>query len=69
MRCQRCQSKRVADVNGKTADLCGISLGEHESFGYVPLDLGLGGGDYLRFRYCLDCGQLQGMFPLPRSAL
>lgn len=34
--------------------------------GYVPDDIGIGEyGDYMRFTYCLDCGQIQGKFPLP----
>jgi hypothetical protein len=36
--------------------------------GYVPDDLGLGfthgGGDHVTFSYCLNCGQMQGRFPL-----
>ena len=26
--------------------------------------LGIGGGDYIEFSYCGDCGQIQGDFPL-----
>lgn len=33
--------------------------------GYVPTDVGIGGGDYIRFEYCLECGQIQGEFPVP----
>ncbi len=67
MVCQRCKSSRVADVIGKTSDMCSFSLdvtvevtGED---GEVPENVGIGGGDYLRFSYCLDCGQIQGTFP------
>lgn len=35
--------------------------------GYVPDDLGIGGGDYVEFDLCLDCGQVQGTWPLPLS--
>jgi hypothetical protein len=31
--------------------------------GYVPDDMGIGGGDYVEFDYCLQCGQIQGRFP------
>jgi len=49
--------------------LFNCSLGEHSHNGYVPNDLGIGDGDYLEFDLCLDCGQIQGDFPLPSSKL
>lgn len=30
---------------------------------YVDSRLGVGSGDDVEFRYCLDCGQIQGAFP------
>jgi len=30
--------------------------------GYVPHDFNIGGGDYIDFRYCLDCGRIQDVF-------
>jgi hypothetical protein len=65
MNCQRCQSERIADMGGKVSDMCFYSVGNNQQNGYVPGDMGVGGGDYLEFKYCLDCGQLQGNFPLP----
>jgi hypothetical protein len=44
-----------------------INGAEHD--GYVPEDLGIGGGDYVQFSYCLDCGQIQGTFPLPLTKI
>lgn len=64
MICQRCQSGRVADMGGKVSDMCFYSVGDNQQNGYVPGDMGVGGGDYLEFKYCMDCGQLQGKFPL-----
>lgn len=69
MKCQKCQSSRVAEVGGKCSDLCHASLGDRSHNGYVPDDLGVGGGDYLDVTYCLDCGYLQGKWPLPKSKL
>lgn len=40
-----------------------------EEDGYVPDDIGVGGGDYLKVIYCADCGQLQGGWPLPKCEL
>jgi hypothetical protein len=47
-------------------------LGKVEHHGYVPRDLGIGGGDYVKLSYCLDCGQIQPGktdFPLPVTGL
>jgi hypothetical protein len=32
--------------------------------GYVPTQLQIGNGDYIRFAYCADCGCIQGRFPI-----
>jgi len=69
MSCQKCQSPRVASISGKTSDMCGVSIGEREQDGYVPRDMNVGGGDHLRFSMCLNCGQHQGKFPVPPTAL
>jgi hypothetical protein len=37
--------------------------------GYVPEDMNIGGIDYLEFRFCLDCGQMQNKWPLPKTEL
>ena len=35
----------------------------------MPSRVGVGGGDYIEFRYCLDCGRIQdsnrATFPIP----
>jgi hypothetical protein len=72
MPCQRCNSQRVILVSAKCSDCCNCEIGEHESDGYVPQDVvfGAGGyGDYVSFKLCLDCGQMQGGFPQPTMAL
>jgi len=69
MKCSRCESERVAEVGGKCSDMFSAELGDSSHQGYVPDDLGIGGGDYLEFSFCLDCGQLQGKFPLPPAAI
>jgi hypothetical protein len=43
------------------------SINGLELDGYVPNDLNIGGGDYIEFDVCLDCGQMQGQYPLPES--
>lgn len=63
--CQRCSSDRLLTVFGKTSDACVVVFGNSEHEGYVPCDVGLGGGDHLEFTVCLECGQIHGEFPLP----
>jgi hypothetical protein len=65
--CQRCKSARVIKFNGKSGDLSSVWLGGKEHDGYVPSDMNIGGGDYVRFYVCLDCGQMQGNWPVPRT--
>lgn len=65
--CQRCHSHRVAHLSAKSSDMAFFSLGDKEKDGYLPDDVGIGGGDYVELSYCLDCGQIQGRFPLPPS--
>ena len=67
MTCQRCGSSRVLSVFAKCSDMCVVSMNGHEKEGYVPRDLGIGGGDDVDFNLCLDCGQVEGVFPLPKS--
>lgn len=69
MSCQRCGSIRVASVSAKCSDLCFVSIGDAEKDGYVPHDMGIGGGDYVEFDICLDCGQVKGEWPLPPCEL
>lgn len=67
MACQKCKSDRVLSFGCKCSDMSNWSMGSKEGDGYVLSDIGIGGGDYVRFEYCLDCGQIQGKFPLPKS--
>ena len=70
----RCGSKRQATVNAKCSDMCHVSVVDekgstHQDDGYVPRDMGIGGGDYIKFTYCLDCGSLFGDFPIEETEL
>jgi hypothetical protein len=65
--CERCGSSRILDFSAKCSDLSGGSIGNRGWDGYVPNDLGIGGGDYVEFKLCLDCGQAVGEWPLPES--
>jgi len=64
MECQRCESPRVLEINAKCNDRFGMFLNDKSYDGYVPEDIGIGSSDYIEFNYCLDCGQIQGEFPV-----
>jgi hypothetical protein len=53
----------------KSSDLNALKLNNKTSGGYVPRDMEVGGGDYVDIEWCLDCGQLQGKFPVPLTKL
>jgi hypothetical protein len=62
----------VGSITAKSSDLNSVTIGPdnaYESDGYVPKGIGIGGGDYVEFDWCLDCGQIQHEFPvgLPKS--
>jgi len=67
--CHRCKSDRIAEFSAKCSDLGWTKIGDSEMDGYIPHDMGVGGGDYLEITVCLDCGQLQGTWPLPETKL
>lgn len=64
MSCQKCSSMRIASVGGKCSDCSWFVAAGKEHNGYVPGGVGIGSGDYIELTYCLDCGQIQGDFPI-----
>jgi len=60
--CLNCKSNRLTDVSAKCSDLFNIKYKDGWKDGYVTG--GIGGGDYLEFQYCLECGQIQDKFPV-----
>lgn len=69
MKCQKCLSERVAYICAKCSDNGSCKIDGQENNGYVLGDMGIGGGDYVEFSWCLECGQIQGKFPLPACEL
>ena len=69
MACKKCNSDRVVSVGGKCSDLSNVCLHEAEIDGYLPDDMGIGGGDYIEFDFCLDCGQIAGDFPVKKTEI
>ncbi len=65
MACDNCKSDRVLSVGAKCSDMCMLNFNGIDKDGYAPKDIGLGsGGDYVEFNMCLECGKVQGTFPL-----
>lgn len=65
MTCQTCASTHMIGVSAKCDDRFWVDAGAGGTYqGYVPRELGIGGGDYLTFRYCAHCGTIQGVWPL-----
>lgn len=64
MSCDSCASDRIAKISGKCSDMFQFETEGIEYNGYVPINLGVGDGDYIRFSYCLDCGKIQNSFPI-----
>lgn len=69
MTCQNCNSERIVQISAKCSDQCNTRIGDKDICDYVPYDMNLGGGDYLTLKMCLDCGQVQGKFPLAQTEL
>jgi hypothetical protein len=66
--CRSCGGLRLMDVLGKCGDLFSLKLGVFMHEGYVPHGFNVGSGDYIDFQLCLDCGRIQGEFPISLEA-
>lgn len=64
LKCIKCSSHRLLTINGKVSDMFSAYDEVIDYDGYVPKGLGIGGGDYISFQYCLNCGQIQNKFPI-----
>ena len=62
----KCGSERIAKVGGKCSDLGWFSVPhlniDHD--GYHPNIDGVCESDYVDLSFCLDCGKIQGNFPI-----
>lgn len=64
-----CPSNRTAVINAKVDDQFTIGTSKVSYDGYVPRDINLGRGDYLKFHLCLDCGKIKGTWPVTDEQL
>ncbi len=64
--CQTCGGNKIIRVNAICADSCIFVCPNHDihnDVGFVPGEVGIGGGTSIDLTLCLDCGQLQGNWP------
>jgi len=60
-----CEKQEIIRVSGKCSGTCQVMYpGGTETIGDVPYGINIGGGDYLDFDYCRNCGTLVGDFPV-----
>ena len=67
MICQKCESGRILSMISICYKEFFVDINGHKYEGHVLDGIGIGGGDYVRFDYCLECGQIQGEFPLAKT--
>ena len=65
MPCQNCNSERVLLISGILDDNFFACINNKNYIGYIPDNLGIGWRERISFDYCLNCGQIQGNFPMP----
>jgi len=66
MSCIKCNSERIMSIQAHCSDLFCMDYKGKEliSSGYVPYEIGIGGGDDVILDICADCGQVQGEYPI-----
>ena len=70
MACIRCESERLLNFSSKCSDCFSCFYGTVGGYdGYVPEGLNIGSGDYIDATVCMECGQLQGKFPVEESVI
>ncbi len=64
MNCQTCNSDRISNVVAHSKDSSSISYRGHETDGYFQNIDNVCSGDDMDITVCLECGQLQGNWPV-----
>lgn len=68
-KCETCCSNRVLFIQGKGSDCHGWWYKDREGQGYAPYVPHICGGDSIELSVCLDCGKVQGKFPVESEDL
>lgn len=66
MKCEKCESNRILQLNAKSSNLNFVEVPhlDIERDGCVPNISFIGGGDYVELDVCLDCGHIQNFHQL-----
>ncbi len=66
MECDKCKSKRLMEVYVQGRDTHNLQYEDNEYHGYMVEGLNLYGnyGDAIEFNLCMECGKIQGKFPV-----
>ena len=68
--CIKCQSDRLLFIQAHGRDLHFLEINGNEHNGYMPDDIfSNSGGDGVCLDICLNCGQVQDVFPKKEIAL
>ena len=63
--CDRCKSNRVVALCSKSSDLNSIEYKGDWYDGYMPKIVNISSSDkYVEMKFCLECGKIQGEFPV-----
>ena len=62
--CQRCNSVRLVSITASDSEEIQIEYRGTECEKYAPDGIGIADCDALEFTYCVNCGQIQGIFPV-----
>jgi hypothetical protein len=69
--CDKCKSDRLLMVYVQGRDMHQLEYKGQDYEGYMVQGLGLYGnyGDATQFKLCMECGKIQGNFPIPEENL
>ena len=72
--CQHCKGSRILRIGAKCSDLFNMSFNGKEYNGYVPQGVHVANDgdydeDYIEMQICMDCGRVQGKFPVSDTAI
>ncbi len=57
--CMCCENPKIATISAKCSDKFMFNSKGIKYVGYVPYDIGIGGGEYISFELCLSCGKIR----------
>lgn len=60
---------KILSITAKCSDLCNVSFQGIEHDGYVPENIGIGGGDYIELSIDIETGQIQDWKPLTEEKI